>query len=340
MSATALEMLSNGGWQMNDYRILSLDGGGIRGYLTLLLLERLEKAQPGFIDQIDLFAGTSTGSIIALGLAYGLPPATLREMYETHGAGIFTNSLVHNLVDWGALRSARYSNRYLKRMLQLHFGADRLGDLDKRVLIASFDLDNRPKDATKPRMWKAKFFHNYDEEGADTCEFIVDVALRSSAAPFYFPMYQGFVDGFVVANNPSVCALTQVLKSTGYELGEISLLSLGTGLNLRYIDETDADWGVGQWMVQVDPRQRKLYALPLVYMMWEGGVNLANYQCQQLLGDRFIRLDPVLPKLVDIDDVGSMPLLKEVAEAADLTPILDWLASRPERPALAQSAVS
>src|SRR5712692_3209774 len=65
---------------MPPYHILSLDGGGIRGLLTAILLERLEAAVPGFLSKIDLYAGTSTGGILALGLAYGVTPTAARDL--------------------------------------------------------------------------------------------------------------------------------------------------------------------------------------------------------------------------------------------------------------------
>lgn len=64
------------------YRILSIDGGGVRGLPVTVLLERLEKERPGFLDEVDLFAGTSTGGIMALGLASGLKPAQMRILYQ------------------------------------------------------------------------------------------------------------------------------------------------------------------------------------------------------------------------------------------------------------------
>ena len=323
---------------MAAYHILSLDGGGIRGYLTILLLEMLEEKRPGFLEQIDLFAGTSTGSIIALALAYGKSPREIRSLYESEGRNIFHDSLLDNIRDLGFALGAKFGNKNLKSILTGYFGGTKLEDLDRSVLIASFDLDHPPSDH-KPRMWKAKFFHNFPGKGSDGCESVVDVALRSSAAPFYFPSYQGYVDGFVVANNPSMCALAQVLRPEGLEengelnkdegtavagLEEIILFSLGTGLNPRYIDDDEADWGWIKWMIQLSPR-RQWYALPLVFMMWEGGIELANFQCRQFLGPRFHRLDPVLPELYDIDDVKRMPLLKTVALDTDLAQTLAWL---------------
>jgi len=310
---------------MDSYRVLSLDGGGIRGYLTILLLERLEAERPGFLQQFDLYAGTSTGSIIALALAQGTPLAEIRNLYEKKGSTIFHDSLFDNIRDLGFALGAKYDQKYLKKELLAHFGRTRLEELPKRVLISSFDLDHPAEDEHTPRMWKAKFFHNYPGEDCDGREFIVNVALRSSAAPFYFPSYQGFVDGFVVANNPSMCAVSQVLDETDVPLEQIVLLSVGTGLNPRYVADKKGDWGWIKWMIQVHPLSRHWYALPLIYMMWEGGVELANYQCRQLLGSRFHRLDPLLARPVDIDEVRSVKKLRKIAGDEPLDATFDWI---------------
>ena len=63
------------------YRILSLDGGGIRGIITIILMERLLERQPDWLELVDLFAGTSTGGILSLGLASGLKPRELKQLY-------------------------------------------------------------------------------------------------------------------------------------------------------------------------------------------------------------------------------------------------------------------
>ena len=73
-------------------RILSFDGGGIRGLLSLVVLERLDAEVPGWLDSVDLLAGTSTGGTIALGLAHGVPVPTLRALYEDKGPKIFDDS--------------------------------------------------------------------------------------------------------------------------------------------------------------------------------------------------------------------------------------------------------
>ena len=107
---------------MASYKILSLDGGGIRGLLTTIILERLNLLNPGWLDKVDLLAGTSTGGIIALGLAHGLTPTQLRNLYQMKGEKIFDDSWLDDLKDMGGLTGADYDNKNLKRELKKIFG--------------------------------------------------------------------------------------------------------------------------------------------------------------------------------------------------------------------------
>ncbi len=300
---------------MSSFRILALDGGGIRGVLTAALLERLEKEQPGFLDLVDLFSGTSTGGILALGLASGMTPTEVRNLYERLGSKVFKDSFWDNLADLGQLRGAQYDNAALKEELTNQFGSLILGDLPKRVLISSFDLDNEEVSMGKVRSWKPKFFHNFPGEDSDAHERVVDVALRTSAAPTFFPVYQGYVDGGVVSNNPSMCAVAQALEpNTGQQkLTDIRLLSVGTGFNPKYLNAQSEDWGFVQW------------APHLVSLMLEGSMGLADYQCRQLLGRRYYRLNPVLPVPIGLDDVQQIPLMKTIASQYDLSKARAWL---------------
>lgn len=300
---------------MSPYFILSMDGGGIRGLLTAILVQRLQEAHPGFLGKIDLFAGTSTGGILALGLAFGLPPSRIRDLYETSGRKVFVDSILDDVRDLGKLIGADYDLGPLKEELTAQFGAATLGDLRNKILISTFDLDNNPDNPLKVRTWKAKFFHNFPGSDTDSHERIVDVALRTSAAPTYFPIYQGYIDGGVVGTNPSVSALSQALNpdTGGQKIEDIVLLSLGTGHNPRFLLQTDADWGLAQW------------APHIVSLMLEGGAGLADYQSRQILGDRYLRINPVLPVPIDLDRVDQIPLLKDIAGQVDLDPAIHWL---------------
>lgn len=297
------------------YRILSLDGGGIRGLITAVLLERLEAALPGFLGQIDLFAGTSTGGLLALGLASGKTPADAIRLYVEYGQQVFADSLWDQVRDLGTLIGAQYDIEPLRQALQALFGEMTLGDLSRRVLISSFDLDYQPPDLAQPRSWKAKFFHNFPGPGGDQAQRVVDVALYTAAAPTYFPIVQGYIDGGVVAGNPSMCALAQALHvpTGGQQLEQVVLLSIGTGYNPRYLEVEDGDWGLVQW------------APHLVNLMLEGSAGLADYQCRQLLGERYFRLNPVLPYPIGMDRVDKIPLMRQIAEAMDVSAAVRWL---------------
>jgi patatin-like phospholipase/acyl hydrolase len=300
---------------MAAYRVLSLDGGGIRGLFTAVLIQRIQAEHPGFLEGIDLHVGTSTGGIIALGLAKGMAPAELVELYRDRGPHVFDDSIWDNIVDLGKLMGADYSNKRLKAELKKRFGTTTLAKLPRRVLIPAFDLDNEAK-PPKVRTMAPKFFHNFPGSDSDGKESCVDVGLATSAAPTYFPSYDGYVDGGVVANNPSMAAIAQVLDpraGTDRDLKDIVLLSLGTGHNPTFIKGKTLDWGYAQW------------AKPLLSLIIDGVMGVADFQCRQLLEGRYHRLDPILPRRIDMDEVKRIPELVQFAERVDLGPTLEWV---------------
>lgn len=307
------------------YRILAIDGGGVRGIVPAIVLERLaaEPQLAGFLDRVDLLAGTSTGGLLALALAAGLPPTRIRALYAERASAIFDDSWLDDLVDLGQLRGAQYDLDPLRRELTAVFGDATLGDLERRVLITAFDLDNED---LAQRTWKPKLFHNFPGEGSDRGARVVDVALATSAAPTYFPSSQGYIDGGVYASNPAMCALAQT-QDRRYAptppLDEVVLLSLGTGTTLQYIQGETHDWGYLQWL------------RPLVALMLDGTGSVAAYQCEQLLGARHHRFAPVFPAgiTVNLDDAGKVGYLAEFATGLDLAATAAWVRERwTERP--------
>jgi len=301
------------------YRILSLDGGGIRGLLSATLLSRLVDRRPRLIDSTDLIAGTSTGGILALGLAAGLPTRELADLYRGQASRVFHDSPWDDLVDLGKIIGADYDPGPLRRELERRFGDATLGDLGKRVLVPAFDLD-APARRGRPRMWKPKFFHNFPGRDSDRAEKVVDVALRTSAAPTYFPTHQGYIDGGVVANNPAMAAVAQALdpRAAGRALSELVVLSVGTGIAPNYVRGSRLDWGWAQW------------ARPLVALMVSGVAGVADFQCRQLLGRRYYRLDPVLDRAIALDDVRESSLARMVrtAERTSLRSVTRWLTAQ------------
>jgi patatin-like phospholipase/acyl hydrolase len=273
------------------YRILSFDGGGIRGLVTLAILKRLETAAPNLIANVDLLAGTSTGGIIALGLAAGKSVDELISLYVDNGKEIFEDSLLDNIRDLGGLTGADYNQENLEKILRKNFGNTRLADLRKRVLIPSFDLDNGARSKAQ-RTWDPKFFHNFPGTDSDGNESVVNVALDTSAAPTYFPSHEGYIDGGVVANNPSMAAVAQTQddrnEGTNPKLGELFVLSIGTGRNLTYIQGETLDWGLAQW------------AKPLVNLLLDASMGIEDYQCRQILRENYRRVAPAFPQDTNI----------------------------------------
>ena len=299
------------------YRILALDGGGIRGLLTAHLLVRLEEKRPGCLACFDLIAGTSTGSIIALSLAAGFSPAEIAGLYEHNVRRIFETSLAERIREVGGLIGPRYSARRLAAVLRSVFSDRRLGDLDRRVLVPAFDLDDENPDPAR-RRWKPKLFHNFPGPTGDEDSLARDVALYSSAVPAVFEAVDGYVDGGVFAANPTLCAvmLTQDERLAGARpsLDALRVLSLGTGRGPLHLGPEAHEWGLAQW------------ARPLLGLVLDAGVDMVNYQCRQLLHARYHRFNPWIDGTpILLDNVEALPRLREAADAADLAPTLAWL---------------
>lgn len=252
------------------YLILACDGGGIRGLLTAQIIERLHREVP-FLDRVELFAGTSTGGIIALGLAHQVSPTDLVHLYRDRGPEIFARAEpaakpaagehrgwlasfsagVEHLfatmqVDPRDLVHPRYSNAGLARALTDIFGEQTLGELrsGKSALVTTLRL------ASEAKHWAPLVLHNVGTEAAPNTRVqdgpsrstrLVDAALATSAAPLYFPPHRhpqfGYcVDGGLVANCPASIALALALRANRGNLADIRILSIGTGTQASGID--------------------------------------------------------------------------------------------------------
>lgn len=292
-------------------KILAADGGGIRGYLSAHLIQRLNRAVPDYIEKFDMFAGTSTGGLIALGLAYGITPQHLVGIYANHGKRIFKKPFFRTLGSFFGLRSAKYNYDYLKSVLDRMFSDKVLGDIKKKVLISTFDLASEKE----PRTWKPKFWHNFgtDAENPDRLMPIADVALATSAAPTYFASYKGLIDGGTFCPNPSMAAVAKACKE-GCRIEDIKLLSMGTGTVHEFIKGNRLNWGIFQWLPY------------LINIMLDGSNSYADYMCKHILPTpNYHRLAPVLPDKIDMDDADRMGDLLQIAGDIDLSPTTAWI---------------
>ena len=305
---------------MAKYRILSLDGGGLRGLITARLLARLNTHPQvaGWLSTVDLFAGTSTGGILALGLACGKTPEEICTVYKERGGVIFDDSIWDNLRDLGKTVGADYSSKGLKAELKTVFGDLKLRDITRKVAIPTFDLDN--EEVAAKRTWKPKIFHNFQGADSDGEQLVAHIAQYTSSAPTYFPSADGYIDGGVYANNPSIVALAQAISRRNQPaeravMDEVVMLSLGTGVSLTYIKGQTLDWGYAQW------------AQPLINVLMDGVAGISDYQARQLLDDRYHRLQIVFQpnETIALDAVDKLGRMDEIATGHPLQETVDWL---------------
>lgn len=205
-------------------RILCLDGGGIKGLFEAQILADLEESigEPLYL-YFDMFSGTSTGAIIAAGLAYGIPAAKIRDLYTECAKDIFPQDRkVFRTLN--RIFRSKFSNKALANQLNKIFADAKIGDCKTRLLIPSVNLSTG-----KVQVFKTShapdLIYDYQRK-------IVDVLLATTAAPTYLPPHQmnsgTYIDGGIGANNPSLLALTEAVSSRcGWKQEDIYLLSLG-----------------------------------------------------------------------------------------------------------------
>lgn len=265
------------------FRILSIDGGGIRGLIPALLLAELEKqAGRPVAELFDLIVGTSTGGIIALGLTTpshdGRPIDTaqdLADLYLHQGARIFHRELWDEIVNPGGHLAERYSSPGIEDVLKEHFLGVRLRDAVTEVMVTAYDLEKRDP----------FFFRSHRAKADPRYDYPMWLAARAtSAAPTYFePVLiqwpdldrDVLVDGGVFANNPAMCAYAEAqaaIREGRRPASEILLVSLGTGHFARPLDFEDAkDLGLAGW------------ARPILDVMFDGLADTVDYQLRQIL---------------------------------------------------------
>jgi patatin-like phospholipase/acyl hydrolase len=214
------------------YRILCLDGGGARGALTTVLLTRIVRHRPTFLDEVDFICGTSAGGILALMLASGYEPEECHNLYTWAIPHIFG----HN--PWRLINPFRskYSDKAKQELMQYYFGERTMADLKKSCAAVAFRLDGR-KSRTHSFFhregWRPAVFSNIPKGSGvvdpDLDLKVWDAAMRTSAAPTYFPVFRGYTDGGIVANNPSIIAVSRAMSHYPHVTPKnIALLSVGT----------------------------------------------------------------------------------------------------------------
>jgi predicted acylesterase/phospholipase RssA len=301
-------------------RILSIDGGGIRGIVPAVVLAEVEhRTQRPVSETFDLMAGTSTGGILALGLSAPgddkkskYAARQLVELYETKGSQIFHRDAWYRVWALENILEAKYPTEGIEEVLKEYFSEIPISQSLTELLVSSYDIERR-----KPFFFKRR----KARESADFDWPMWQAARATSAAPTYFePVkldspsgddYFALIDGGVYANNPAMCAYAEA-RSIWPEETDFLVVSLGTGQLTRSIPYDQAkDWGLAKW------------AQPILGVVFDGVSDTVDYQLEDLCRDQATRVSGYYRFEVtlssgndDLDDASSTNVraLKLLAE--------------------------
>lgn len=274
-------------------RVLSIDGGGIRGIVPATVLAALERrAGRPVCELFDLVAGTSTGGILALALTAPDPDAPGRprwsaqqivELYRDQGPFIFSRSLLRRVTSVEGLLDEKYPNEHLRDVLRRYLGEATVDQALTAALVTTYDLEAR-----RPRFFKSW----RDDAGVP----MALAAEATSAAPTYFEpvLVAGapLIDGGVFAGNPAMCAYAEARRLR--PSSSVRLLSLGTGSQTRPIPFSHArGWGALEW------------ARPIIDVVFDGSNDAVDYQLDHILGPLYVRVQALLTDADDALDDAS-----------------------------------
>ena len=284
---------------MSRTRILSIDGGGIKGIVPAVVLLHLEKLLQDLSnnpssrihDYFDLFSGASTGAIIIAGLLspdnHNRPKYSSEEildLYLNNGQIIFNSSLFQEIKSVSGIVNVKYDPEGLESVFEKYFGKSELKDLLKPSLIPVYDLSRgknyffrQQKALTSPR-------HNY---------YVKDLLRGATSALTFFPPSQistvndqehrCFIDGGVFANNPALSAYAEFrYHNSKLHAKDTMMLSLGTGRKTTNLDcKVTANWGAAEWLYQGS------------YLTSNAVSSASDYQLNAVYGNQsnYLRLD-------------------------------------------------
>lgn len=288
-------------------KILSLDGGGIRGIIPAAILANLEtRLQKSKGDDnvriagfFDLLAGTSTGGILTC--LYLTPEkagsswprfsaSQVLEFYLELGPSSFHRSFSQLLTSGLGVFKSRYCEDALYGLCKKKMGDSYISEVLKDCLITSYEMSSR----------KALLFSKYNvSKFGDSADYkLCDIARATSAAPTYFPPARIFardntdrhlVDGGVYANNPAMCALVEAVKLwPGLAINDYFILSVGTGKSEKYYSwEKTHKFGYLRWLE------------PIIDILTSSVAETTDFQMRQLFSaskvpGNYIRIEPPL----------------------------------------------
>lgn len=279
-------------------RVLTIDGGGIKGVFPAAFLADLESEldQP-LASYFDLIAGTSTGGIIALALGLGIPASDILDFYEKKGPAIFKGS--KRLGPLRQLVAAKYDPAPLKAALTEVFGDRRVGESTTRLVIPALNLSTGEVNVFKTAHHE-RFERDYKLPA-------VDVAMATAAAPTFFPTHRltngvPLVDGGMWANNPMATAAVEAIGLLEWNKGDVELLGVGcTEAPANFQASRDRRHGLANY-----------WAKRIVRVFMSGQSSSSIGSAMLLLGhSHVVRVSPVVDeRQYQLDGVQGIPELR------------------------------
>ncbi len=288
-------------------RVLSIDGGGVRGIIPLTILKHVEEITGRRIaDMFDLIVGTSAGGIAALALAHPKQYSAkeVLDHYYTLSRRVFRADPWHKVTSLGGATGPRYHYSRLKDNLDKVYLNTLMAECATPTMVTAYNIHKR----------QTLFLKSWKDGWCGMSE----AGLATSAAPTYFRPLKltrklVAIDGGVCVNNPAMCAYAEARKLWPEEQ-DVRLLSIGTGQSTRRIPYDDAkDWGVVGWMGC------------LLNIIGDGESDAVNYQLENILGkDKYLRLQTQLDIANDdMDDASNANLQALNKEALNIISKLD-----------------
>lgn len=328
-------------------RMLCMDGGGVRGILTVNLLIRIMKHNPKFLANTDALFGTSIGGILCLLLAMGYDPEEADHIFRFCMPHIFHHDPYRKLNPF----TSKYSDKPKEELMKHFFGNVRMGELKKLCTVVSFRLDGRRSETNSffnREGWRPAILSNMpmgqSKVRPDTDLPVWEAAMMTSAAPTYFPVFKGYTDGGLVANNPSILALSKVMAHfPEVNTRNAVLFSLGAGHYPRHTEvfskddegagsrkknfrmgrsgnrrlQTRVDWGIKQWIPF------------LLDILLDGDSITTGMVMHHLLSseinDMYLRYDPKLPTQTPLDDIDAVDDLSDFAHELEIEQVLNFI---------------
>lgn len=287
-----------------SFKILCIDGGGVRGIYPAYILKRIEEAFAVRLHKIfDMIVGTSTGSIIASAIAVDYPLTDVISIFEEKSRHIFKKTPF----SLGGVIASRYDRKELEDILKLALGNRTLSETKTRLVIPATDLVNG-----NVHVFKSKYLAEFVR---DTDVKIADAVLASCAAPTYFdPKTVGeanylLADGGLWANNPSMVALTEAIGKLGLDKNQVKILSVGTGS--KQVSYENRDVEKKNWGALLDWKGLKLLDM-IFHLQSMSDTN----KTKLILGENYLRLNHDSDEELPLDNVK---ILREMKNRADFT---------------------